>query len=151
MASTSVVLPWSTWAMMATLRRRGLAITDPTSVLRRPHDCRRRSLTQARQQLARPLAELLVVDDLLGVDAGIVGARQVVAGDGRVEPRRHHPAAAGGDALLALRDLARLAGLRRVAGADGLDLLEGVLLGALQAAGRLRHHGGDTRPVAQVA
>src|SRR3972149_3247839 len=27
-ASTSVVLPWSTWAMMATLRRKGFAIFD---------------------------------------------------------------------------------------------------------------------------
>ena len=44
-ASTSVVLPWSTWAMMATLRRRGLAITIQTVLPTRTQDAKARQIS----------------------------------------------------------------------------------------------------------
>src|SRR6266851_2258021 len=93
--------------MMATLRRSGFATGDISPVYR-IDDVSPRS-TKARQQLFRAGAELLVGGDLLGVLLRFRLAREVVAGDGGVEPRRRDLAAALGDVLLAPRDLGGLA------------------------------------------
>src|SRR4030095_16705973 len=133
-ASTSVVLPWSTWAMMATLRRRGLAITIQPVYCTHDSTPNDRRLPQSRQQVSRAIAELLVVDDALGILPSVAGTRQVVERDCGVEPRRRNPAAAGRDALLPFRDFPILACRRVVTGANLGDLGFHPLFGFLQAA-----------------
>ena len=75
-------------------------------------------LSQPRQQVSRAIAELLVVDDALGILPSVAGTRQVVERDRGVEPRRGDPAAAGRDALLPFRDFPFLARRRIVTGAN---------------------------------
>src|SRR5262245_49314377 len=171
MASTSVVLPWSTWAMMATFLRFGFAITIRTvyrtSYSTSASGCGARpspgsgraspralalkvskgELSQARQQIARAGAELLVVGDLLGVGPRVSGTGEVVVRHCRVEPRGRHPAAAGCDGLLALGDLARLARGRVVAATDLVEFGEHVRLGVLQAARGARDDLDRARPL----
>ena len=72
---------------------------------------------------ARPLAELLVVGDLLGELPRFRLARQVVVRHRDVEPRRGDLPPPFGDVLLAPRDLARLARRRIVRRLNRRDLL----------------------------
>src|SRR4029450_11920471 len=53
--------------MMATLRRRGLAITIQPVYCTHDSTPNARRLPQSRQQVSRAIAELLVVDDALGI------------------------------------------------------------------------------------
>src|SRR3954466_9429909 len=73
-ASTSVVLPWSTCAMMATLRREGFA-TDISPVYRGVAPDWAVDSFEPFEQGARALAELGIVSHLLRETAGVVGTR----------------------------------------------------------------------------
>src|SRR5215470_12935730 len=80
--------------------------------------------TQAREDLLRAFAELLVGRDQLRVLLRLALAREVVARDGGVEPRRRHLPASLRDVLAAARDLRGLARRRIVGSLDRRDFLE---------------------------
>src|SRR5476649_1239326 len=151
-ASTSVVLPWSTWAMMATLRRSGLATSalpgcdEGFSTDKDILPVYRRLLPQARQDLLRALAELLVGRDFLGERPRFGRLRQVVVRDGDVEPRRRQHAASLRDVARAPRDLLRLTLGRIVRRPNLRDLLRVAALGGLETLPRLDEHPGRARP-----
>src|SRR5260221_9675287 len=117
-ASTSVVLPWSTCAMMATLRRSGLATSDlpgweegfstdkdilpvyrdqGPGIWAQAQGSGLRAFREPREDFLRAIAELLVVHHLVRVLPRFRRLREVVVGDGDVEPRRRQIPAALGD------------------------------------------------------
>src|SRR4051812_5929676 len=137
--------------MIATLRRSGLATSalpaceegfstdkDILSVYR--------LFAQSREDLLRALPELLVVHDFARELPRFNVAREVVARDRGVEPRRDdHPTIAR-DLLFAFADLPRLP-LRRILGrADPRDLIEERGLRLLETGDRLLQHVGGAQP-----
>src|SRR3954469_11819695 len=111
-ASTRVVLPWSTCAMIATLRRSGLA-TSALPACEEGFSTDKDILSvywlfaQSREDLLRALAELLVVHDFPGKLTCFDVAREVVAGDRGIEPGRDDHAPVAGNLLFAFSDLTR--------------------------------------------